>query len=186
MKLKIADTEIPIEPNPTFLGIKLDPKLSFKPHLNELENKLTSKTNLIRRIKNFKWSNSLKVNLILYKSLIRSLFDYCFVKLNNGTEKISSSLQKIQNKVLKIKKHFPYKTSIRTIHKVLKLETIEERANNLFLRFLSNKSKQTLIAKEIELFILSERPNLKRFSTPFDKLYSNWYKHKLFFFYFFF
>lgn len=151
LKLTILNQDIPIDPFPTFLGIKLDPKLSFKPHLIELENKLTSKTNLIRRIKNFRWSNSLSINIMLYKSLIRSLFDYCFVILNNGTEKISSSLQKIQNKILRIIKYFPYKTSIRTIHKVLKLETIEERANNLFLKFLTNKSKQSLIAKEIEI-----------------------------------
>ncbi|RNA12218.1 RNA-directed DNA polymerase from mobile element jockey-like [Brachionus plicatilis] len=147
LKLTVLDSEIPLDANPTFLGIKLDPKLSFKPHLQDLENKLTSKTSLLRRIKNFKWSNSLSINLVLYKSLIRSLFDYCF--------------------------YFPLKTPIRTIHKILKLETIEERANNLFLRFLSNKSKQVLIAKEIEQFMLSEHPNLIRFSNPFDKLSFN-------------
>ncbi|RNA07328.1 hypothetical protein BpHYR1_027452, partial [Brachionus plicatilis] len=41
-------------------------------------------------------------------------------------------------------------TSIKHIHKVLNLETIEERANNLFVKFLTNKSKIETIAKEIQ------------------------------------
>ncbi|RNA19492.1 Pol [Brachionus plicatilis] len=47
LKLTVLDSEIPLDANPTFLGIKLDPKLSFKPHLQDLENKLTSKTSLM-------------------------------------------------------------------------------------------------------------------------------------------
>ncbi|RNA13562.1 hypothetical protein BpHYR1_039794 [Brachionus plicatilis] len=91
------------------------------------------------RIKNFKWANSLPLNLKLYKSLIRSLFDYCF-------------------------------TSIKHIHKVLSLEPIEERATNLFVKFLTNKSKIKTIAKEIQEYKLSKDINAQRFITRFDHL----------------
>ena len=46
LSLKIENQDIPLEPNPTFLGIKLDPKLSFKPHLEQLGKKLIPKTNI--------------------------------------------------------------------------------------------------------------------------------------------
>jgi len=173
LNLNITNQQIPLEPNPTFLGIKLDPKICFKPHLQEIEKKLVSKTNLIKRIKNFKWSNSTSINLTLYKSLIRSLFDYCFIIINSGTEKIKTSLQKIQNKILKIIKFFPIKTSIRTIHKVLKLETIEERANQLFIKFLTAKANQDLIAHEILEFNNSQLGTQSRFITPLHK-YTNY------------
>ena len=106
---KSKKEEIKIDPEPTFLGIKLDPKLCFKPHLETLKMKLNSKVNRIRKIKSFKWSNYKSLNLKLYKSLIRSLFDHCFIILKCGTEMIKSSLQKIQNKILKIIKYFPIK-----------------------------------------------------------------------------
>ncbi|RMZ99165.1 AP-like endonuclease reverse transcriptase [Brachionus plicatilis] len=167
LDLKINEDNIPQDPNPTFLGIKLGPKLCFKSHLENMEKKLIPKTNLIKRIKNFKWSNSISLNRTLYKSLISSLFDYCFVILNSGTEKIKTALHKIQNKILRTIKYFPIKTSIETIHKVLRLETVHERSNALFIKFKTSKSKLNLIANEIREY-QSEAHTPRRFETPFD------------------
>jgi hypothetical protein len=166
--LKIGKQNIPQEPNPTFLGIKLDPKLGFKEHLAEIEHKLIPKKNLLKRLKNFKWSNSIATNTTLYKSLIRSLFDYCFVILNSGTQRILAPLQKIQNKILKIIKHFPIKSSITSIHKNLKLDTISDRANKLFTKFVTSKNHQPLIAQEIAKFTSEQSATYKRFKTPLD------------------
>ncbi|RNA44358.1 RNA-directed DNA polymerase from mobile element jockey-like [Brachionus plicatilis] len=85
MKIKIGNIHIPLDPNPTFLGIKLDPKINYKEHLKIINSKQISKINLIRKIKSFKWRSSFKINRILYMSLIRSLFDYCFIILQSGT-----------------------------------------------------------------------------------------------------
>ena len=168
--LKIADQNIQLEPNPTFLGVTLDQKINFKDHLKEVEKKIIPKINLIKRIKNFKWSNSSSINSILYKSLIRSLFDYCFVILNSGTEKIKVQLQKIQNKILRIIKSFPLKTSTKTIHKHFKLNLIEDRANSLFIKFISKKLELTKIANEIVEFLNDNSTEHKRFKTPLDNI----------------
>ncbi|RMZ93264.1 AP-like endonuclease reverse transcriptase [Brachionus plicatilis] len=69
--LKIANQNIQFEPNPTFLGVTLDPKINFKEHPKQVEKKIIPKINLIKHIKNFKWSNSSSIDTILYKSLIR-------------------------------------------------------------------------------------------------------------------
>ncbi|RNA02790.1 hypothetical protein BpHYR1_000057 [Brachionus plicatilis] len=42
-------------------------------------------------------------------SLIRSLFDYCFIILQSGTKNIRAEMQKMQNRVLRIIKYFPLK-----------------------------------------------------------------------------
>ncbi|RNA37605.1 RNA-directed DNA polymerase from mobile element jockey-like [Brachionus plicatilis] len=162
---------IPLEPYPTFLGVKLDPKLSYNQHLEIVKSKQTSAVNLIKRIRKFKWGTSIKINKTIYKSLIRSLFDYCFIILQSGTQKILTKLQKIQNKILKIIKKFPFKTSIATIHKVLKLDMVEKRANELFLRFIHAKKKQDIIAQEIGEYLKSPRSTTtNRFLTIFDKI----------------
>ena len=43
--------KINLDPHPTFPGIKLDPKLSFKAHLEAVELKINPKTNLMKTIK---------------------------------------------------------------------------------------------------------------------------------------
>ena len=39
LNLKIVNNDIPLEPNATFLGIRLYPKLDFKEHLKVLNRK---------------------------------------------------------------------------------------------------------------------------------------------------
>ncbi|CAF0704716.1 unnamed protein product [Brachionus calyciflorus] len=172
-KFYIDKNIIPLEPNPTFLGITLDPKINFKEHLVSIEKKIIPKKNLIKKLKKFKWSDSLSTNIKLYKSLIRSLFDYCFVILNSGTGKIKGSLQKIQNKILKIIKFFPMRTSIKTIHQKLKLDLIEDRANLLFMKFIASKQNQEIIANEILVFLNDNQSSPKRFCTPLDNYFKN-------------
>ena len=40
LNVHLKETIIPLEPYPTFLGITLDPKLSFKKHLESIELKI--------------------------------------------------------------------------------------------------------------------------------------------------
>ncbi|RNA23492.1 AP-like endonuclease reverse transcriptase [Brachionus plicatilis] len=169
MKIKIGNSQIPIEPNPTFLGKKLDPKIDYKEHLKIINSKQISKINLIRKVKSFKWGSSIKINIMLYMSLIRSLLDYCFIILHSGTQKIKSEIQKMQNRILKIIKYFPLKTSIITIHKELKIDLIDDRANKLFLKFVATKQNHELIANETKDYLVhSTNRNNSKYKTPFD------------------
>ena len=104
LNLKIESENIPLDPNPTLLGITLDPKLSFKDHLNQIKTKINTKINLIKRIKSFKWNTSIKTSISLYKSFIRSIFDYCLAIVQTSTEKIKNEIQKM--KLATIKKNF--------------------------------------------------------------------------------
>ncbi|RNA38043.1 RNA-directed DNA polymerase from mobile element jockey-like [Brachionus plicatilis] len=157
---KIGNSHIPLDPNPTFLGIKLDPKINYKEHLKIINSKQISKINLIRKIKSFKWRSSFKINRILYMSLIRSLFDYCFIILQSGTQNIRAEMQKMQNR-----------TSIKTIHKELRIDLIDDRANKLFSKFITTRQSHEIIAQGIQDFLLhnSSRNNLK-YKTPFDSI----------------
>ncbi|RNA39356.1 AP-like endonuclease reverse transcriptase [Brachionus plicatilis] len=51
LKLQIDNQPIPLEPFPIFLGIQFDPKLCFKNLFENINTKVSSKINLIRRIK---------------------------------------------------------------------------------------------------------------------------------------
>ncbi|RMZ98067.1 hypothetical protein BpHYR1_041874 [Brachionus plicatilis] len=64
-----------------------------------------------------------------------------------------------------------HKTSIKTIHKELRIDLIYDRANNLFSKFITTRQSHEIIAQEIQDFLLqnSSRNNLK-YKTPFDSI----------------
>ena len=86
INLHLDNHKIQLDPHPTFLGIKLDPKLSFKAYLDSSETKITAKINLMKTIKGMN-INSININKILYKSLIRSIFDYMAIILSTKNPK---------------------------------------------------------------------------------------------------
>ena len=57
------------------------------------------------------------------------------------------------------------------MHKVLKIDKIENRSNQLFIKFMKTRVQHELIAKEIHDY-LSKRPNesQQKFRTVYDKL----------------
>ncbi|RNA40585.1 hypothetical protein BpHYR1_017108 [Brachionus plicatilis] len=77
----------------------------------------------------------------------------------------------MQNRVLRIIKYFPLKTSIKTIHKELRIDLIDDRANKLFSKFITTRQSHEIIAQEIQDFLFknSSRNNLK-YKTPFDSI----------------
>jgi hypothetical protein len=74
--LKIRKINKKLDPFPIFLGIRLDPKLSYIQHISE---KIISRTRLIRKIISLKLKNSKESWLIVFNSQIKSLLDYAFI-----------------------------------------------------------------------------------------------------------
>ena len=115
MKLFINNTQIPMEPHTLFLGIKLDPKLSYSKHLTHISQKIANRVNLIRKLKGLMLKNQVDINLIIYKSLIRSIIDYAFIPLISSTQRILNKVQSIQNNTLRTIKRFSLRSSTAEI-----------------------------------------------------------------------
>ena len=169
INLRIKDTSIPLEPHPIFLGITLDPKLNFKKHLESIETKLSSKVNLFKNIKSLR-INHIKINTILFKSLIRSIFDYAFIILNCPTQRILNDLQKMQNRILRSLKYFPLRTKSIRIHSFFNLQTIEKRSLELLKKFSLAKRDHNLLQAELEDFKNNIYIKSRKLHTTFDKM----------------
>ena len=145
--------------------------MSFTAHLNKIKSKISSKTNLIKRIKSFKWNTSIKTSIKLYKSYIRSIFDYCLTIVQTSTEKIKNEIQKIQNSILKTIKYFPTICSTNYIHQELKIEKFADRTNKLFYRYTSKKMLNSIIINNVKEYLQKNPPNSRiknKFTTPFE------------------
>ena len=78
--LTLNGTEIPITQQYKFLGITLDPKLSFIPHIKQLRIKCNQTIQLLRTIAHSDWSANKKILTKLYRCLLWSKPDHgCFI-----------------------------------------------------------------------------------------------------------
>ena len=102
----------------------------------------------------------------VYKSLIRSKLDYLFIEMNTSTQKILGECQKIQNRILKQIKFYPFKTRIAYIHSNLKIELLEPRSIRLFEKFVSSRSSHKQINEDLNNYEPETRQ--KKFFTLFD------------------
>ena len=77
--LVLYDNPIPVKKETKFLGILLDSKLTFVPHIKGLKKKCVKALNLLRVVSSTDWGGDRIVLLHLYRALIRSKLDYgCF------------------------------------------------------------------------------------------------------------
>lgn len=158
-----------MEPFPTFLGIKLDPKLSYQAHLDYITPKIISRTNLIRRVKSLKLKNQTELCLTIFKSQIRSLLDYAFIPIISPTQNIATKLQTLQNRALRTITHFPHKTSTKSIHDHFNLDLLSTRSANLTKKFALTRETHAQLLEDYSNFI-SSRTHSPKYKTIFEKI----------------
>ena len=74
------------------LGVKINERLTWAPHMEETTTKLTTTPHA------------------MYKSFFQPYFDYCSVVWEGLSAKLSSKLQKLQNRAARIKTYSSYDT----------------------------------------------------------------------------
>ena len=81
----IIDNELLVfQPTKQFLGMIFDRRLSWRFHIENIVSRSKRKLNILRCLTEHPWGNSLKSLLIVYRALIRSLFDYGCEAYNSG------------------------------------------------------------------------------------------------------
>jgi len=134
-----------------------------------LEPKMAKKSYLFRRIKGMK-INSIRINSILFKSLIRSLPDYAFIPLSTPTQRIMKKLQLLQTRILRQIKYFPLKTRTSAILSYFNLDSLETRTAKLLAKFTIAKRDHDLISSELAIFKEKIHPTENKYRTTFDKM----------------
>jgi hypothetical protein len=97
--LKLYKIEISVVTEAKFLGIMFDSKLSFKPHIANL-NKCLTAVNLLRVVAHTDWGADSTVLLRLYRSLIRLKLEYGCVVYGSVRNSYRETLDQVQNAAL--------------------------------------------------------------------------------------
>ncbi len=107
-----------------YLGIQLDPLLSFNAHIDYVKRKTIGKVKLLGRLNEFLSKETL---LMLYKTLILPIIDYGDIIYDGLNQKDAEVLQKVQNMAFKSILRVPKRTSTTETHSELNMLTLSQR-----------------------------------------------------------
>jgi hypothetical protein len=128
----------------------------MKPAVVKILEKAEKRLNIIKILK-YKFNKSRTNHFFLikiYKSLIRSLFEYNHISFYCLDKNLWSKIQIFQNKAIRICFNLPIYTKIDSLHFRSNLEYIKDRLNTLSINFMKkNLLGNKLIGKELEEYI---------------------------------
>ncbi|OWR48185.1 pol protein [Danaus plexippus plexippus] len=85
-----------------FLGIWLDPKLTLECHINNVERNACKGLNVMRSLAGVYWGSDPKTLAMMYKTIVRSHFDYSTLAYINANISLLRKLDILQNRALRI------------------------------------------------------------------------------------
>ena len=71
LQLKVQNNTIQKDNNPSYLGVRLDPKLNFKTHFDDITTKVSKRLNLLKRLASSNWGTNKTTLRQLYSGYVR-------------------------------------------------------------------------------------------------------------------
>ncbi|RVE41320.1 hypothetical protein evm_014034 [Chilo suppressalis] len=100
--IKYDNIRIPTTNNHKFLGVIIDTKLKFEQHINYVIKNALRGINLLRCLAGVSWGADPRILSTLYKSIVRSHFDYSCLAYMNSSSTLLKKLDVVQNIALRI------------------------------------------------------------------------------------
>ena len=129
---------LPLDRNPTILGVTFDPHVFFHQHVAKIVERAKPQLNLLRLLCGTNWGQQKETIVITFKSLIDSLFTYAApVWFPNAKSNSIKKLQVIQNSALRIATGCVKMTALDHLHAETKTLKVDEHLRMLCTQFLA-------------------------------------------------
>ena len=130
-----------------FLGVEIDSSLRFKNHIQELTARAEKRLNILKILA---WGGTEPKTMIrLYKTYVRSIFEYGSVCFLHCPDSLLESMQKVQNKAIRICLRLPRYVSVRLLHDSSCLPTIKERLVQLGSKLVARMEQSNQMMGEL-------------------------------------
>ena len=115
-----------------YLGLTLDRRLTWGPHLMDKRKKLNSRLHLLRPLL---WSNiNINNKILIYKCLLRPIW-YGIILWGSAKKSNTQTIQAFQSIFLRIIAKAPWYVRNKSLHDELQIKTIYDTAINFYKRF---------------------------------------------------
>ncbi|XP_070173778.1 uncharacterized protein [Littorina saxatilis] len=110
--IKLGDTPLRNDDEPTYLGVTFDKRLTWKPQIQKAENKARRKLAIMRKLAGTNWGASEKT---LYEGTVRPQLEYGAPAWSSACKSNLQALDKVQNQALRILTGEMRSTPIKTM-----------------------------------------------------------------------
>ena len=124
VKIKIQNTQLRRVTQCKYLGVMIDGSLTWTPQIDNVRKKVLQTFYSLKRIRFYIPRSTA---LLLYKSLIQPLFDYCSTVWRNGNEGQLNRLQVLQNRALRSVLQVDNRFNRATLYNTLEIDQLKER-----------------------------------------------------------
>ena len=97
IKVKLEEDVLPQVDTSTFLGVKLDSRLTWKPHLEEMEARGRRCLAIMRKLSGTTWGADSKILKTVYTGTVRPVLEYASTSWCTAAKTNKAKLDKIQN-----------------------------------------------------------------------------------------
>jgi hypothetical protein len=113
--------------HPNNLGVKLDKKLTWKPHIHGTEKRATKRLSLMEKLAGTKWGASSNILRQVYTGYVRPVMEYGTAAWATAAKSNTSRLSKVQNAGMRIITGGLKTTPIHTLETTTKIPSLEQR-----------------------------------------------------------
>jgi hypothetical protein len=131
-------TDIPWKDQVKYLGLNLDTRLRWGPHITATRNKALAIMAALYPIFNRHSKLSVRNKLLILKSIVRPILVYGAPVWSNVSNTNMAKLQIIQNKCIKIIYNTPLLTNLKKLHTQHNITNIKDHCHNLTKKFYTN------------------------------------------------
>jgi len=171
LDLRLNGESIPYNPNPIFLGITFDERLTFNVHFENLRVRALKRLNIIKIFSHKSWHLNRATLTNIYRALIGSIFDYSFFSIACVSETKLNRVQTVQNRAIRCIYRLKWDSPSGSLFQISGLLPLKVRFLQLGARYLAkvirykNEFVTTLIAEYIRSWS-AITANDQRMSTP--------------------
>ena len=130
IKLRLKDEIVPQTDTPTFLGVKLDTRLTWKPQIEKMERSSLQKLALMRKLAGTSWGADSSILTKVYTTTVRPTLEYASTAWGTAAKTNKSRLDKVQNMALRVILGAMKTTPAHDMEKTANVEPLERRFQN--------------------------------------------------------
>ena len=127
VKLKIFGCELQREETPTYLGVTLDRRLTWKHHIQKSQVKAKGRLNIMKKLSGTQWGADHRVQKRLYTGRIRPVMEYGMAAASTAAKSHTTKMCRIQNQAMRIITGAMKTTPIKELESITGLQSIEDK-----------------------------------------------------------
>lgn len=144
--LKLNERQLTQDNTPTYLGVTLDRRLTWTPHLRDIEKRATRKLAIMKKLAGTSWGANSSILRRVYTGTVRPTLEYGSTAWATAAKTQTSRLRKVQN------------TGLRLITGGLKTTPIQEMEKHTGLHPLEDRREEKIFTHSEKLLRLPSHP----------------------------